>query len=239
VIAMAIAATFLHEYQVKHSEESIAIKNEYKSIISERNKLLDNILVSLEKGTINSSEYIYAFRSIKSTTNSSLKDYKSRKKAIKENDRVLGYASNKNFLLGIGFPICGLFLSILFLSVVVRNIQNSFKRKYYTIISFVFISTWGYWLSWSCLDFAFDPIRGYDWDRKYYNVALYVLPIILFFASHFIFTYYETIEEKFKSAIKNIFTYIYDSEKDLKVDKKEFHNIKRGKLIRETIDRVG
>ena len=238
VIGLSIAATFLHEYQVISSKESVAIKKEYKSIISERNKLLDNILVGLEKGTLNSSEYIFAYNNIRTTTNASIKDYKSRKKAIKNNDSYLGYSSFKNFLLGIGFPICGFFMSILFLSIVVQNIQNSFKKKYYIIVSFAFIASWGYWLAWSLLDFAFDPKRGYDWGREYYNFALYVLPTVMFIASYFIFTYFETLENKFRSAIKNMFQYIFESSKDLKEDTIEDHEIKRGKLIRETIDNV-
>jgi len=238
VVLLAITVPFSHEYQPKKSLDKTNNINDYHEIIKERNNLTEDNLSRFEKGDISKEQYLVSFRQVISSSKLKLRNNKKERLAIKSNESYLGYTSYKNFLLGIGFPISGFILSILFLNIVVRNIQNSFKKKYYIIVSFVFIAAWGYWLAWSCLDFAFDPIRGYDWERKYYNIALYFLPTTIFIASYFLFTYFDTIEQKFRDAIKNMFGYIFESSNDLKEETIEDHKIKRGKLIRETLDNV-
>lgn len=196
VVALAIAFTFLHEYQPSVSKEYISIKKEYKKIINERDNSFNEILVRLGDGSIDAKTYISEYNSIKLLSETKLESYHTRKDQIKANDSVLGYTSFKNYLLGVAFPSFGLFTSLILLFIIVKNVKDNNKRFFYLFLCLCLIATWGYWFSWSVLNHTQNPNRPGDFPRIYYNICLYVLPIVSFFLFYILFNYYKTIEEK-------------------------------------------
>jgi len=216
VIVFSVAVTFLHEYFPKKSKEYVDHYPKHSLIIKERNSELQNILDKLDNKTISSEEYIIAFNEIKESSNKSIKEYKSKLNNIRKNDSYKGYTSFKNFMLAIGFPTSGLILTLLFFSVVIKNIPSGYKKKFYTIISFVFTTCWGYWFVWSLIDRL--NVKGeYDFEPWTYNFMLYVLPSIIFLSSYFIFKHHITIEQKLTKVIKAMSRFmVIDAKKHVK-----------------------
>ena len=216
VIVFAIAVTFLHEYFPSKSTEYIEHYPKHSLIIKERNSNLNDILNKLENKSISSEEYIIEFNRIKETSNSKIKEYKSQLKDIRKSNSYLGYSSFKNFMLGIGFPISGFILTLLLLSVVIKNIPNGFKRTFYTLISFTFSICWGYWVVWSFLD-RVNSKGHYDFEPWVYDFMLYVLPVIVFFAAYFLFKHHITIEQKLTKVIRSMSRFmVKDAKKHVK-----------------------
>ncbi|MCF6349281.1 MAG: hypothetical protein L3J20_13470 [Flavobacteriaceae bacterium] len=213
VIVSAIAVTFLHEYFPNSSQEYLEHKKNYKKIITNRDIAFDNLLNELGNNNITKEGFIVAYANIKTNSSINLKEYNKTKNRIKENDSYLGYTSFKNFLLGIGFPISGIVLSILFLNVVINHVQHESHKKFYLIVSFAFIACWGYWVSWSFLSFSQDPSRPFDFPKSYYNAALYILPTLIFISSFYLMKYYKSIEAKLKSIINQLIVFIIKSDK--------------------------
>ncbi len=141
VIGSSIAVTFLHEYYPKASEKYIAHKKNYKTIIKNRDFAFDNLLNDLKNNNLTTEGYISSYNEIKETTSKKLKAYNKTKKEIKAQDSYLGYSSFKNFLLGIGFPISGMMLSLLFLYIIINHVNSSFQKRFYLIVSFAFIAS--------------------------------------------------------------------------------------------------
>ena len=217
LIILAIAITFLHDYFPNVSREFLDHKKTYKTIIDNRNAAFDKLLTQLEKKNITIEEFVISYKKAKKKSSLELKKFhKIKKKLIVENS-YLGYTSFKNFLLGIGFPICGLILSLLFLNIVINPIHQKYLKKFYLVVSFAFIVCWGYWVSWSFLWFSQDPNRPFDFPKSYYNIALYILPIVLSISAYYLMKYYTSIEEKLKRILKPFFDFFYKDaeEKDL------------------------
>lgn len=217
VIVFAITVTFLHEYFPKKSKEYIEHYPKHSLIIKQRNAELNDILEKLGNKTISSDEYILAFENIKKTSNSKLNDFEINLKRIKQNDSFIGYTSFKNFLLGVGFPLCGFILSLFFLSVVVNNIPKGYKYKFNIGIAFAFNVCWGYWLIWSFYN-KLNSKGEYDFEHWVYNIMLFVLlPIIIFLLSYFLFKHHQTIEKKLMRVIHAMSRFmIKDAKKHIK-----------------------
>ena len=206
---MAIAVTFLHEYFPGASKELLAHKKTYKTIINNRDVAFERLLAQLDKKNITIEEFIISYKKAKETSSLELKKFNKIRKELMLKDSYFGYTSFKNFLLGIGFPICGLVLSLLFLNVIVNPVQHKFRKRYYLIIAFAFMSCWSYWVSWSFLSYSQDPNRPFDFPKLYYDIALYILPIILFTGAYYLMKYYTSIEQKLKKILRPFFDFFY------------------------------
>ncbi|MDY8137612.1 hypothetical protein [Aquimarina sp. 2201CG5-10] len=209
VVVSSIAVTFLHEYEPSSSKKYTQIKKDYKKIISKRDTSYESLLLKLQNNKITKEQYIASYISTTEISKCELQNYHSIKNEIKKEDSVLGYTSYKNYLLGIGLPIFGFVSSLFFLFIVVKNVKGTWKRYFYLFISFAFIATWGYWVSWSNLNHTQDPTRPGDFPRLYYNIALYILPGVFFFSAYFLINSFKTIEEKVGLIIKLFYKALY------------------------------
>lgn len=80
--------------------------------------------------------------------------------------------------------------------------------------------------------------------KKDFPLYVYLLLFLTISALSVCLFYYVSeavmyVENRFKKAIKNIFSHIYDTKNDIKEEKQAEHEILRGKLIQETIENVG
>ena len=199
VIASVIAYTFATDFFPEKSKELIAHKKTYKPIIKKRDFALQKAIDIAD---------IDAIREIIASSKAELKDYTKEKNRIIREDSFLGYTSFKFFLLGTSSSLFGFVISLFFLFFVIKYINNPFLKKYYLIVSFVFIVTAGHWLAWSLLDFSTSPERGFDFPASWYYTAIYVLPTLVFAAAYYLFKYANSIEEKLKNGIKLLIDYI-------------------------------
>ncbi len=239
IVVFSIAITFLHEYYPNSTKEYIEHKKKYRPIIDNRDKSFDDLLINLERNNITVQEYANHYRQIKKNSIDKLKAYRYVKAKIQENDSILGYTSFKNYLLGIGFPILGLINSVFFLFIIVKNVKKPIIKSFYLIISFSFIATWGYWVSWSNLSFTQDPTRYGDFPRLYYNLALFALPVIFSLCTYLLFNNLSTIEEKVSDIIKMFYKALYRDLPERKLihpEKKKEFRIFRAELTRKAIE---
>lgn len=200
-VVVTIAFTFLHEYYPLHSKKYIKHKASYKNIIIERDVTYDRLNEKLAHYQITPCEFNNLFVINKEKYKCQVANFKSIKKEIESENSVLGYWSYKTYLLTIGLPFLGLFNALLLLFLVMKKVKDGSQKVFYLIIAFVLIITWGYWVAWSNLNHTQDPNRPGDFPRIFYNIALYVLPIILFIITYFTFKSYNTVKEKIASTI--------------------------------------
>lgn len=187
VAVLAITVTFSPEYFLKASKEYTQHSKQYSLIIKARNNAEANLVSSLESKVINSQNYITKYKANKLYYSNKLKEYTRIKKQLKLDQSYLGYSSYRNFLLGISKPIFSLVICMFLLFLIIKHIQDKHKKNFYLIISCAFILCSGYWVSWSFLSFTIDPKRGVDFPRWTYDLAIYVLPFIVFLAAYFLF----------------------------------------------------
>ncbi len=229
----------MHEYQEKYSVEYLEVKQRYKKIIHARDKDFASILNKLEGGVISVDDYVKFHENIRCRAENNLTVYHASKDFIKERDSVLGYTSYKNYLLGISLPFFGLVTSLILLYVIIKDVQDKNKKKFFLVITFALVSAWGYWVSWSNLYHTQDPKRPGDFPRSFYNAALYVLPIIFFFGSYFIIKSLKTIEDKVSIIIGIFYKAFYrDLQKENLVnpEKVDEFRIFRTRLTQKAVD---
>lgn len=192
---MVIAYTFATDFVPQNSKELMTHKKNYKTITKKRNTALTDLNITSVNAILTSSK-------------AELKRYTKEKNRLITENRVLGYTSLKNFLVGTSNRLLSFVISLLFLFVITKHIKDTYLKKYYLLMSFVFVVTTGYWLSWSLLFFSTNPSRGFDFPKTWYYIAIYVLPSIIFFASYYLFNYHKTIEQKLKEGIKLLINHI-------------------------------
>lgn len=239
VASLGITATIIHNII---EEESVALqehKKTFKLLLNDRDGKLENIVLNLKANELTISEYVSKRQNILQEYEISHKQYVSKKQELMLAQSYLGYTSYKNFLLGIGIRLFTFIVCLFYFSSKIKQHYTTSNQKvFFLIISSSFVLTSAYWLTWSLI-YKVNSIGEYDFEHWHQNVLLVIAPILILASSYFLFKHYQTIEEKFKKTIKNIFRYIYESKEDLKEDKKQKHTIKRGKLISETIENVG
>lgn len=239
VILISITATFFHNtFQEKSTElkEHLAT---YEPIIDKRDLSHKNLLEKLKDKQISVENFYAEYNLITKKYKNDHKEYLRIKKEFKSEQSVLGYTSLKNFLLGFGIRFFALIVCLFYFSSKIKQHYVTKDQKiFFLIISSSFVLTSAYWFTWS-LVYKVNSIGEYDFEQWHQNVLLVIAPIVVLASSYFLFKHHQTIEEKFKKTIKNIFRYIYESKEDLQEDKKQEHTIKRGKLIKETIENVG
>ncbi len=227
VIVSAIAVTFVHEYFPNVSKEYVEHKKKYKPIIKNRDLAIETLLTQLQQQQISKEIFITKFREVKTTSLNEIKEYNKIKKGIIAKNSYMGYTSFKNFLFGICFPVCGLVLSLLFLNVNINPVYQKDRKKFYIIVSFIFIACFGYWVSWSFISNSQDPNRPFDFPKLYYNIALYILPIVVCISAYYLMKYYASIEEKLKIMLRPFFDFFYrdaDEKKLIRPEKKDEFN---------------
>ncbi len=239
VIVCSIAFTFLHEYQPKYSTEYIEVKKQYKRIIKNRDTNFESILVKLKNGNISVDKYTELHENVRCKAENKLAIYHESKDLVKAKDSVLGYTSYKNYLLGISMPYFGLITTLILLYVIVKDVQDKNKKIFFLVITFTLVAAWGYWVSWSNLNHTQDPKRPGDFPRSFYNIALYILPAVFFFASYFIIKSLKTIEDKVSIIIGIFYKAFYrDLQKENLVnpEKVDEFRIFRTRLTQKAVD---
>jgi hypothetical protein len=209
VVVSAIAVTFIHEYLPHVSQEYQAHKKKYAPIIKKRNDSFENLLIQLGDKTITTEEFIIKYKEVKVTASRELKQFNKTKKEILAKNSYMGFNSIKNFWFTICFPICGLVLAFLFLNIIINPVQQKHLKKFYLVFSFAFIACWSYWLIWSLISIPGNPDRPFDFPKLYYDIALYILPIILFTGAYYLMKYYTSIEQKLKKILRPFFDFFY------------------------------
>ncbi len=201
VVALVIVYAFLTDFYPKKSAAYIAHRKTYKEILKKRDAAIENAIIG--------SDVEQIITKIKATSNLELQNFTTKLNSIKKRDSFLGYVSFRAFILDTSRSLLGFTISLFFLFMVVKYVNDLFMMRYYLITAFVFVVTTGYWLAWSVLYFVIDPSRGFDFPRSWYYAAIYVLPTLIFIAAYYLFKYYNTLEVKLKNGIKLLITYVF------------------------------
>lgn len=201
VVASVIAYSFLTDFYPKKSAAYITHRKTYKEIIKKRDAAIENAIIG--------SDVELLITEIKATSNLELQNFTTKLNTIKKRDSFLGYDSFRVFLLSTSSSLLGFVISLFFLFMVVKYVNDLFMKRYYLITAFVFVVTTGYWLAWSVLYFVIDPSRGFDFPKPWYYAAIYVLPTFVFVAAYFLFKHYNSLEVKLKNGIKLLITYVF------------------------------
>jgi hypothetical protein len=221
---------FFHDYVSKDKPKLSKHKKEYKQIISERDLKVSELI----RNSSIESEY----KAIIKNSELKLTAYHKKKKELLKEYSYLGYTSFKNFLLGVGFPISGFILSFILLYHIVKSDYQVNRKKFWLIISYLFIVSWGYWLSWSLLSFSLDPNRPFDFPKFYYNLALFILPTVAYLSAYWLFKYNNNIEERLKQIIRGLFSFMYtevDEKKYIKESLKKDYIKRRVELVNDAV----
>ncbi|WP_046759291.1 hypothetical protein [Kordia jejudonensis] len=239
VIILSITATFFHNILREKSHELENHLASYKPMIENRDHSYKLLLNQLKDKKINIENFYKEYNLITENYKNEHQEYLRIKKQMKSEQSILGYTSFKNFLLGFGIRFFALIVSLFYFSSKIKKHYTSANQKvFFLIISSSFVLTSAYWFTWS-LVYKVNSVGEYDFEQWHQNLLLFIAPIIILSSSYFLFKHHQTIEDKFKKVIRNIFGYIYESKEDLKEDKKQEHILKRGQLIKETIENVG
>lgn len=216
-----------HAFEPTYKYQMSGIKKEQKKITKGFNEIFDNLDSDFKLGLISKEEYFIKLEKNKKDNSRAIKEFKQKRNFKRNEISYNGYNSKRmfKFWVGIGFFI--LLLSFRFAMKTTKS--SSLFDKFEAII---YCSIAGFMFTWSVMNFQ-------DYTKTTYLFWMIGLNIIVSVFAVLIITHYKTIDQKFRSAIKNLFDYIYDSEKDLKEETKNSHSIKRGKLIKDTIDNVG
>lgn len=245
-VVFTIAFTFIHEYFPLKPEEQIEHKRVYKEIIKNRDDNFEALLTQLKNDEISKDQYIIDYIKIKKKSQSDGVKYKEDKKKLAKKYSYLGYTSIKFYLLGISLPVFGLLTSTLLLFLVVKEVNykyegvNKFKQKFYITVCLTIMATWFYWICWSNLYLTQDPSRtsSIDFTRETYNGILYALPIVFTIIMYYLFKYFKTIEEKFRTIIGMFYNSLYSDLPDnefIRPEKDKEYQIYRSRLTEKAI----
>lgn len=202
VVVSAVAVTFINEYYPKYSAEYKEHFKKYNVLIDERNTGFEDVIQKLEQGTDNEKALAAEYRQIAEKSKADLKEYHNVKNQLLEDQKVIGYTSFKNFLLGFGIRFFAFIVCLFFFYKVIKTKGHKNKKRWEISIAATFLLCASYWVSWSFL-FKVNTKGEYDFERFMYDFALYGLPILVVIASYFIFKYKKTSEEKYREARLN------------------------------------
>lgn len=231
-ILIGVTASFSHRLfptkdyrKAELLSERAQLKEYWNNKESNHDNLLRNNSISTENylkvKTINETQRIADFKKI----------------ASKRRELAYDFSFNGRTSLSYWLWMLGVFITLFicssYLALKDARLQKAGILKWYEpFASMSFIAVSLFWL--------YHTIFQTTKDFKLSTYTLFLV-FILIPLSYFIYQTLrniKTIEDKFKAVIKNMFQYIFESSEDLKEETKEDHKIKRGKLIRETLDNV-
>jgi hypothetical protein len=111
---------------------------------------------------------------------------------------------------------------------IIYNPIAKWKKLAYSIFSGIFLFTSTYFILQAL--FSQQVFQG-DFPEDWYRNIMIYIPVLVSIALPLLFYYYQNVEQKLKSYIRALFTYIYANTDDIKADKQEKHKLERGKLI--------
>ena len=203
VVAFAIIMTFINEIAPNYPKEYYTHKKKYTQIIIDRKEKLNELV----KGSNIEDE----FHDIMSSSSKELQEYTRIKNKMKKDISVLGYSSPKRMWFGIGFPIFGLIVSLLFYSFVYSSKEEMLRRKLYLRLTSALILTASYWTAWSLLWFKIDG--KFDFP----DIFLYLFFILVSIVNLSLFKYLiqlsQNKETKLLKIIKSITRFIIKDAK--------------------------
>lgn len=239
IIALAVVATFFSNTLEEKTHALSSHLSTYKSLVVNRDSALNNLLEDLHASKITTAQYYQDYKKVILNYKTSHKEYLSIKKQLKKEQSVLGYTSKKNFYLSFGIRFFALVVCVLYFYKIVRTVYSSLNKKYFNLITgSVILITGVYWFSWS-LVFKVNSIGDFDFEQWHQNILQYVLPFVVLIAVFLLANYYNIKDAKYSFTIKNLFRYVYDSQNDIIQEKRADHAVKRGRLVKETLDNVG
>jgi len=203
-------------------------KAKYKPIITNRNFVLKNLLNDLESGNITKQEYIIATREIQETSKLNIDEYTKGKVALQESYKFRGWNGYYYFRLAIDPHLMSFVMGLMLLYIIYNPITAKWKKLAYSIFSGIFLFTSTYFILQAL--FSQQVFQG-DFPENWYKNMLVYIPILVSVTLPLLFYYYLNVEQKLKSYIRILFTYIYANTDDIKADKQEKHKLERGKLI--------
>lgn len=206
VVVSAVAITLVNEYIPDKSQAYLSHKKKYKPIIDAREKGYESVIAELQKGSEREKYFATQLIEIREKADNDLKEYQSIKSDIIANDRVIGYTSLKNFFLGIGIRIFAFVVCLFYFHKVIKSHVDKNKKKWEIAIGSVLLLCSSYWVSWAFL-FKINSKGLYDFERYMYNLALYVLPLIVVLSSYYIFKYNKSTIEKLTKAFSDWFNF--------------------------------
>jgi hypothetical protein len=223
---------FIHKkYEFTNSPYSLEYKEhrkKYYQIISERSENYKTLINQLDKGLITKEEYVIKFRESHKKSERDIFNYRIEKKALLDSYKYNGFNAYYFFLLNIGTPIMTFILCLFFIYTIFNPITTKSKKIVFAIYSSLFLFSSSYLILHALLA---DKIFNGDFPDSWYSNILLYTPVVIALTIPLLFYHYQNIEQKLKSYIKLIFTYIYDNTDDIKTDKQVKHKIKRGELI--------
>jgi len=233
LLLLGVTASFLHKPLPAKDSRKNELSSERSALKKNWNLIEYNHDRLLEKGLVSTIKYLKIKDENEVNRKAGFQKITAKRKFLAYDFSFNGRPSKNHW-----FWMLGIFTTLLicssYLAVKDARLQKAGLLKWYEpIASISFIAVSLFWLYHT----IFQTTR--DFEVTTYTLYLVLVLIPLSYFIYHALRGIKTMEDRFKSAIRNIFTYIYDSEKDLKEEKKEIHNVKRGKLIRETIDNVG
>ena len=236
LVVIAARMPFIHKkYEFTNSIQSPEYKvhrENYKLILKKREAVYKSLLNQLDKGLITKEDYVAKFKIAHSDIVLELREYAKEKKALLDSYKYNGFNAYYLFLLNIGTPIMSFILCLFFIYTIFNPISTKSKKIVFAIYSSLFLFSSSYLILHALLA---DKLFNSDFPDSWYTNSLLYIPLIIAFTIPLLFYHFQTIEQKLKSYIKLLFTYIYENRDDIKLDKQAKNKLKRGELINKAL----
>ena len=236
LVVFAVRMPFINKkYEFTNSIKSPEYKEhrkKYYQIISNREKSYKSLISQLDKGLITKEAYVIKFKEVHTNSERDIFNYGKEKKALRNSYKYNGFNAYYLFLFNIGTPIMSFILCLFFIYTIFNPISTKSKKIVFAIYSSLFLFSSSYLILHALLA---DKLFNSDFPDSWYANSLLYIPLIIAFTIPLLFYHFQTIEQKLKSYIKLLFTYIYENRDDIKLDKQAKHKLKRGELINKAL----